>query len=76
MSLACLFLLLTPCLFCTRYNKKAVPILYNSTLTLSEEGGRTFAICKRGVLANCQEGLEKFAYRGDEYSKCSFVTGG
>ena len=53
-----------------------MPILYNSTLTLNKEGGNVFGLCKRGVLADCQEGLEKFAYTGEgEYSKCSFVTG-
>ena len=53
-----------------------MPILYNSTLTLNKEGGNVFGLCKRGVLADCQEGLEKFAYTGGgEYSKCSFVTG-
>ena len=76
LSLFCLFLVLMLCSLCIRYNKKAVPILYNSTLTLNKEGGNVFALCKRGVLANCQEGLDKYRYTGGtEYSKCSFVTG-
>jgi len=60
-----------------RYNKKAVPIVWNSTLVLDGDDPQPFAVCRRGNPEDCQEGLLNYDYGGlfdPEYRRCSILT--
>ena len=60
-----------------RYNQKATPILWNSTLVLDGDDPKPFAVCRRGNPEDCQEGLLDYDYGAlfdPEYRKCSILT--
>lgn len=60
-----------------RYNQKAVPIVWNSTLVLNGDDPQPFAVCRRGNPEDCQEGLLDYDYGtlfDPEYRRCSILT--
>lgn len=55
-----------------------MPIAWNSTLVVDRDDPEPFAVCRRGNLEDCQEGLSRYSKVGaedNERRRCSVLTG-